>query len=46
MCRARAGPMGGAPLPLAGGPGDQPAALMDAFALLDGAIGEGADGPD
>jgi hypothetical protein len=27
--------MGGAALPCVGGVGDQPAALMDAFALLD-----------
>jgi hypothetical protein len=43
-CRARAaGPLGGAAvpaLPCAGGYGDQPAALMDAFDMLEQMIGE------
>ncbi|MCZ4340574.1 hypothetical protein O4H52_03075 [Sphingomonadaceae bacterium G21617-S1] len=36
LCRAHATLYGGCPLPTAGGPGEQPAALLDAFALLDG----------
>ncbi len=34
MCRRYAGPLTGMPLPTGGAPGDQPAALMDAFAIL------------
>jgi hypothetical protein len=40
MCRRYAGPLIGTPLPLSGAPGDQPAWLMDTFAMLD-AISEG-----
>ena len=35
LCRRYASPMGGAVLPCPGSPGEQPAALMDAFALID-----------
>jgi hypothetical protein len=35
MCRRYAGPLTGTPLPTGGAPGEQPAALMDAFAMLD-----------
>jgi hypothetical protein len=43
MTQRYAGPFGGAALPSAGGPGDQPAALMDAFATLD-RLSRGKDG--
>lgn len=40
MCRRYAGPLTGTPLPSGGSPGEQPAALMDMFAMLD-SISEG-----
>ncbi|USI71615.1 hypothetical protein [Sphingomonas morindae] len=40
MCRRYAGPLTGTPLPTTGAPGDQPAALMDAFAMLDRIVAE------
>jgi hypothetical protein len=36
----KGGGMGPGPLPCAGGSGDQPAALMDAFAIMSGAEAE------
>jgi hypothetical protein len=38
MTRRYASPFGGQPLPCPGSPGEQPAALMDAFAILDAEI--------
>lgn len=35
VTRRYSSPMGGRPLPCPGAPGEQPAALMDAFAILD-----------
>ena len=36
MCRRYASPIVGQALPCPGSPGEQPAALMDAFLILDG----------
>lgn len=36
--RRFAAPMGTAPLPCPGSPGEQPAALLDAFAIIDGLL--------
>ncbi len=43
LCRVNAGPFGGRVLPCAGGPGEQPAALLDAFAMLDGMVKDGSE---
>uniref|UniRef100_UPI0035CA4965 hypothetical protein n=1 Tax=uncultured Sphingomonas sp. TaxID=158754 RepID=UPI0035CA4965 len=43
LCRRYMSPMSGPILPCPGAPGEQPAALMDAFAILDAAAAKETD---